>query len=192
MNSPRLVIVPLISLGGSGGFSRGFAGLTSRAGAGRVSVGLWAYRNGELGRIRLPIIVILTDFVSMAAKIDSQSLSCPVSFYIDLKRLLCESRFIKRLESKTKEAAMSDFEHLTKADAKEWADLRLPARQRLAASCKHLIDNGTLQRADIMRIGEVSQPQASLDIKAIIAAAPELMEYDKQARCYKLTPAEAA
>lgn len=75
---------------------------------------------------------------------------------------------------------------LTTADAPAWAGLRLAARNRLAAACRHLIDNGTLQRADIMRLGEVSQPQASLDIRAILERAPELMEYDTAARCYRI------
>jgi hypothetical protein len=83
-------------------------------------------------------------------------------------------------------AKMRDRWHrLTEADAPEWADLRLPARTRLAAACAQLIDTGILQRADIMRIGEVSLPQASLDIRAILAAAPEFMTYDKVNRCYR-------
>ena len=79
-----------------------------------------------------------------------------------------------------------DFEHLTKADAPAWAGLRLAARNRLASACRHLIDTGQLNRADIMRLGEVSQPQASLDISAILTRAPELMEYDTAGRCYRL------
>ncbi len=78
------------------------------------------------------------------------------------------------------------FAHLAKPDATEWQKFRLPARRRLSAACKHLLDNGTLQRADIMELGEVSQPQASLDIKAILDRAPGLMEYDKVGRCYRL------
>ncbi len=84
------------------------------------------------------------------------------------------------------------FEHLTKPEADAWAGLKLPARTRLAAACRHLIDAGTLQRADIMRLGEVSQPQASLDIRAILERVPELMTYDKAAKCYRLNVAEAA
>jgi hypothetical protein len=84
------------------------------------------------------------------------------------------------------------FGHLTTADAKAWAGLKLPARNRMAAACRHLLDTGTLQRSDIMRLGEVSKPQASLDIRLIIERAPELMTYDKVARCYRLAePATA-
>lgn len=81
---------------------------------------------------------------------------------------------------------MMDFGHLTNADAKEWDGLRLPARMRLAAACKHLIDNGELQRADVMQIGEVSMPQASLDLRQILQRAPDFMEHDKSRRCYVL------
>lgn len=84
------------------------------------------------------------------------------------------------------------FDHLTTAEAEAWAGLKLPARTRLAAACGHLIGTGTLQRADIMRLGEVSQPQASLDIREILERAPELMTYDKVARCYRLAEAPAA
>jgi hypothetical protein len=87
---------------------------------------------------------------------------------------------------------LTTFEHLTKPEAEAWAGLKLPARTRLANACRHLIDNGTLQRADIMRLGEVSQPQASLDIRAILERAPDLMTYDKAAKCYRLAEAKAA
>jgi hypothetical protein len=81
------------------------------------------------------------------------------------------------------------FDHLAKPDAEEWAGLRLPARTRLAAVCDHLIKTGTLQRADIVTIGEVSVPQASLDIRAILERAPELMTYDASGRCYRFAGA---
>lgn len=81
---------------------------------------------------------------------------------------------------------MSKFDHLAKPDAEAWAGLRLPARTRLAAVAAHVIKTGTLQRSDIVAIGEVSVPQASLDIRAILKRAPELMEYDASARCYRL------
>jgi len=84
------------------------------------------------------------------------------------------------------------FEHLTKPEAEEWAGLKLPVRTRLAAACRHVIDAGQLQRADIMRLGEVSQPQASLDIRLILERAPAFLTYDKAAKCYRLAEAEAA
>jgi hypothetical protein len=84
------------------------------------------------------------------------------------------------------------FDHLTKPEAEAWAGLKLPARTRLAGACRHLIDTGSLQRADIMRLGEVSQPQASLDIRAILERAPDLMTYDKAAKRYRMAEAEAA
>lgn len=79
---------------------------------------------------------------------------------------------------------MTDFISLTNPDAKEWDGLRLPARTRIASACRHLMENGELQRADVMRIGEVSQPQASGDIRQILDRVPEFMEYDKSRRCY--------
>jgi hypothetical protein len=78
------------------------------------------------------------------------------------------------------------FGHLTKADDNVWEGLRLAARMRLAAACKHLIETGQLQRADVMRIGEVSQPQASLDLRQIMERAPDFMEHNKSKRCYVL------
>lgn len=86
---------------------------------------------------------------------------------------------------------MENYQHLKEPDAKEWKSYRLPARQRMALACKHLFDNGTLRRADIQRLGEVSQPQASLDIKAIMLNAPDLMEYDRVSKCYRLLTAPA-
>lgn len=81
---------------------------------------------------------------------------------------------------------MTKFDHLAKPDAEAWKGLRLAARTRLAAVAAHLIATGTLQRADIVTIGEVSVPQASLDIKAILSRAPDLMTYDASGRCYRL------
>lgn len=81
---------------------------------------------------------------------------------------------------------MRKFEELTRPDAKAWEGLRLPARTRLAAATRLLIERGTLQRADVMALGEVSEPQASLDIRQILNRVPELMEYDTVNRCYRL------
>ena len=81
---------------------------------------------------------------------------------------------------------MSKFDHLAKPDAEAWKGLRLAARTRLATVVAHVIKTGTLQRSDIVTIGEVSVPQASLDIRAILTRAPELMTYDASARCYRL------
>ena len=85
-----------------------------------------------------------------------------------------------------------DHQMLRSADAPAWEGLRLSIRSRYAAACCHLLDHGTIQRADVMRIGEVSRPQASLDLRGIQERCPGLMVYDKTARCYKLASAEAA
>ena len=67
-----------------------------------------------------------------------------------------------------------------------WHGLRIQVRQRLAAAVAHLRETGSLRRADIMRIGEVSVPQASADINLIKARMPNLMEYDLSEKCYRL------
>lgn len=67
-----------------------------------------------------------------------------------------------------------------------WHGLRIQVRQRLAKAVEHLCVTGSLRRADIMRIGEVSVPQASADINEIKRRMPRLMEYDTSEKCYRL------
>lgn len=85
-----------------------------------------------------------------------------------------------------------NYDELTRPDAKAWEGLRLAARTRLAAATRLLMEKGTLQRADVMALGEISQPQASLDIREMLNRVPELMEYDKVGRCYRLREIKAA
>lgn len=75
------------------------------------------------------------------------------------------------------------------SDGHSWSGLRKPQRHRLAHAVRHLINTGSLNRADIMRDGEVSQPQASLDLRTIRERQPGLMIYDASAKHYKLSPA---
>lgn len=67
-----------------------------------------------------------------------------------------------------------------------WCGLRIQVRQRLAAAVAHLHETGKLRRADIQRFGEVSTPQASMDIQTIKLRMPNLMEYDPSEKCYVL------
>lgn len=82
------------------------------------------------------------------------------------------------------------FDHLKSPDATEWRGLRLPARSRLAVICGHVLAGNTLRLADAMTLGEISRPQASLDIRAIMDRAPGFLEYDKSAKYYKLAEAD--
>lgn len=66
-----------------------------------------------------------------------------------------------------------------------WGGLRLAQRERLSAAVRHLHDTGSLRRKDIMQLGEVSVPQASIDINEIKRRLPALLEYDGQAKCYR-------
>lgn len=43
---------------------------------------------------------------------------------------------------------------------------------------------GEIQRADLMRVFEVSEVQASIDLRGFISAYPEAMKYDKSAKRY--------
>ncbi len=81
---------------------------------------------------------------------------------------------------------MFEWQKLVNQSASEWSGLRLPVRNRLAAACRHLLSEKKLQLADIMRMSEVSRPQASLDIRLIMNRAPGLMEYDRASKCYRL------
>lgn len=67
-----------------------------------------------------------------------------------------------------------------------WQGLRIQVRRRLSEAVDHLRQTGQLRRADIMRIGEVSVPQASADINEIKKRMPRLMEYDPSEKCYRL------
>lgn len=71
-------------------------------------------------------------------------------------------------------------------DAREWKGLRLAARIRIAKACRHLLETGELNRRDLVRIGEISEAQAILDLREIRGRAPWLMEYDLVARCYRV------
>lgn len=70
--------------------------------------------------------------------------------------------------------------------AAAFSHLRLAQRRRLIDAIEHLLDHKTLRRANIMSLGEVSQPQASKDIQMIISIYPGLMRYDKTRKCYVL------
>jgi hypothetical protein len=85
---------------------------------------------------------------------------------------------------------MSDFYKLTNPNDDIWHGLRLPVRVRLSAACSRLIETGILQRSDLMELGGVSKPQATLDIKKIMAHAPNFMKYDNRRKCYILQSAE--
>jgi len=64
------------------------------------------------------------------------------------------------------------------------AGLRLSARRRLADIVNHATEAGRLNRSDVMRIGEVSRPQASADISKIIERFPGFVAFDKSAKTY--------
>lgn len=70
--------------------------------------------------------------------------------------------------------------------------LRLSARRRLADVVNHTIETGRLNRSDIVRIGEVSYPQASADLGAIQDRFPGLITYDKSSKAYVVQDREAA
>lgn len=69
------------------------------------------------------------------------------------------------------------------------AGLRIQVRHRIESAINHLISTGSINRADLERIGEVSTPQASADIQLILTRFPGLMAYDRSAKCYVLAPA---
>lgn len=66
-----------------------------------------------------------------------------------------------------------------------WSGLKLSARWRITEAMKHVLAHGSLQRSDIMRIGEVSHQQASNDIREIIARTDALI-YDVRGKRYVL------
>jgi len=65
-----------------------------------------------------------------------------------------------------------------------WAGLRPGVRVRLAKAVEHLMRTGSLNRADIVRIGEVTYAQASHDLSQIKARCPDLMRYDVSSKRY--------
>lgn len=92
------------------------------------------------------------------------------------------------------EALEGEVERLRNALALQRDDrlsgLRKGQRDRIAASIAHLRETGHINRADIMRIGEVSMPQASVDLGIIMEQMPGLIQYDRKRKCYVLTEGE--
>lgn len=77
----------------------------------------------------------------------------------------------------------------TESDANHpvWNGLKLSQRQRCARAVMHLRMYNALNRKDIMSVGEVSWPQASIDFKEIQKRCPGLMHYDVRKKHYVLT-----
>jgi len=71
-------------------------------------------------------------------------------------------------------------------DAGLWEGLRPAVRARLAMAVEHVMHTGSLNRADIMRIGEVTAAQASHDLTQIIRRCPDLLRYDTSLKRYVL------
>lgn len=71
---------------------------------------------------------------------------------------------------------------------------RLALRRRLADYAAHVREHGTINRSDMMRLGEISVAQASADLHALIEDYPDLnLIYDKSAKTYRrCDQAEAA
>jgi hypothetical protein len=57
---------------------------------------------------------------------------------------------------------------------------------RLADAVNEAIDQGHLRRADIVRVGKVSQQQAAVDLREIRKRFPDLLDYDPSSRRYVL------
>jgi hypothetical protein len=65
---------------------------------------------------------------------------------------------------------------------------RLAVRRRLADYAAHLEAHGTINRRDMMRIGEISVAQASADLAALIEDFPGFgLAYDRSAKTYRVT-----
>ena len=64
--------------------------------------------------------------------------------------------------------------------------LSLVVRERLADVVNEAIDQGRLRRADIVRVGNVSQQQAAVDLREIRKRFPDLLDYDPSSRRYVL------
>ncbi|CCJ07035.1 hypothetical protein [Methylocystis sp. SC2] len=78
------------------------------------------------------------------------------------------------------------------ASDKRLEGLRLSVRERLARAINHAQITGTINRADIRRLGEVSVTQASIDLREIKARFPKLLVYDVSAKTYLATDRIAA
>ena len=74
----------------------------------------------------------------------------------------------------------------TDPSAPRWQGLRLPVRLRVTAAIASLRATGTLRRADIERIGEVTERTAATDITEIRKRCPGLVRYDKNRKAYVL------
>jgi hypothetical protein len=81
---------------------------------------------------------------------------------------------------------LSGIKDVTNPDADVWRGLRLQVRQRCAAAIAKLIETGALNRQDIMRQGEVSINQASIDLREIKKRTGNLLVYDIRAKHYRL------
>ncbi len=66
-----------------------------------------------------------------------------------------------------------------------WRGLSFSARWRCTEAMKHLLAHGSLRRADIQRIGDVSLPTASNDLGQIVKRT-NAMDYDVRDKCYVL------
>jgi len=65
---------------------------------------------------------------------------------------------------------------------------RRALRDRLADYAEFAASNGTIRRVDMMRIGEISDTQASSDMKALIEDYPQLgIVYDTRQKTYVVT-----
>lgn len=69
----------------------------------------------------------------------------------------------------------------------KFADLRPHVQDRLIKVLWHVVGTGRLNRADVMRIGRVSEPQASTDIGMIMARLPGFISYDRKLKTYVMT-----
>ena len=72
----------------------------------------------------------------------------------------------------------------TSSASAAWAGLRPAVRARLAAAVAHAFEHGSIRRADICRIGEVTVTQASADFAEIGRRLPGLLVRDTRARAY--------
>jgi hypothetical protein len=71
-------------------------------------------------------------------------------------------------------------------DNKIWHGLKLHVRLRLARAVGELFETGSIRRSDLVRIGEISNPQASKDLREITDRIPKLMKYNLREKHYEL------
>lgn len=81
---------------------------------------------------------------------------------------------------------MTDLSHMKDEDP--FADLKKSQRDRIWQAIDFVCKHNKLRRRDLMEMGEVSEPQASIDIRMIMQRMPNFMQYDRQLRMYVLTP----